>query len=385
MLQPGECKEDRALLREAVAKDCTLYMRLPDVLKSDSVLAVAAVIHCDYVGVDVIFPEALARAPSAFQGEQTTLDDGDYSRDVFRYFHESLRNDQELVIQLLDEAVYDELSEQLRRGPQVIACALDHGLLHQVPQESLTSHPELAIRAISHDNFGPESDYGAMPHHLFRRLDVSLAFAESRGCMHFDFPKDHCGNRQLCLSFLSSVEDESPDQVLDWISDEFFRDKSFILEGLKAIKGSWASGYDLRRCQPHLIDDYEVRLAAFGVDENFTLFVEGCTDNGLEDTIPVFAREVKERLQNRDSFILFLFGIGLAEQHRTPPAFRSKLPMLNKDPDTMKGLGKIIKSYVGIPVGEELELLRRAWAYEDLRRYAGDIQEEQVSDEDSTE
>lgn len=275
-----ELKEDRALLREAITKDCTVYMKLPDALKSDSVLAAAAVMcgsstrteyEDDELAFDneykVVVEDAFKHAPGIFSNRKimweaapsSPFDRRDCWNTTFQHCHESLRNDRELVLRFLKttRAVYENLNVSLRRDPEVIACAIDGccsccssfitELISFVPRDCLIEHPELAIRAFDRGRgaFFQEFNVRYIPRRLFRRLDVAQAYADNGGKMCTQgFPKDHCDNHDLCLRFLKN--DLYPifldirkcySHVLNWVSENLLRDKSFMVEALNAFSG----------------------------------------------------------------------------------------------------------------------------------------------------
>jgi len=106
-------------------------------------------------------------------------------------------------------------------------------------------------------------------------------------------------------------------------------------------------------------------------------------DSNMHDRLGPFAREVKQRLQDHSSFLLFLFGMRVFDQHDTSPALLRALPMLDLGNATTTAMKKSIAAYVGIPTGRNLKLIRRAWSFEELRRYA-DAVDGHLDDEDNS-
>lgn len=98
---------------------------------------------------------------------------------------------------------------------------------------------------------------------------------------------------------------------------------------------------------------------AFEQDEDLKVFKKILEEDGMEDVVSGFAREVNENRQTRGTFTLFLFWY---QPHRS--ASHATCLTLYRDEDTMKGLETTIKAYLDVPIGFELYLLRRAWANE---------------------
>lgn len=138
------------------------------------------------------------------------------------------------------------------------------------------------------------------------------------GMMYPNMPKDHNENRQLCLSFLKGVGDcKPPGDMLDWMSQHSFQDKSFALEAIR-VAGETCGFDPVAKC-PREIVDYEVRFALLSVyDGNFERVKTRLDDTGMQDLLPIFLRDVKLRLECFDSFAMLLFGIGIADQHCIP-------------------------------------------------------------------
>lgn len=250
---PEEYKEDRTLLREAITYDCLLYLKLGAALRSDPVLSSAAVISSSstpsHWARQQVIHEAFKLTPGIYRDRQviweatppTTLEGCQEGNAVFQFCHESLRNDRELAVRFIKHSkdVYEHLDEVLKRDPEVITSFLDSPwLLRQIPPECLLEHPELVIRAVNQrsspmpmDKF----DVGTVPLQLFRRLDITQAYADNGGIVwDRGFPKDHCDNHDLCLSFLKGLGGGEATTLLDWISDDLYSEKCFMLEALSA-------------------------------------------------------------------------------------------------------------------------------------------------------
>lgn len=120
----------------------------------------------------------------------------------------------------------------LRRAAAILSsfsvdnCCWVNKLLGSVPPDSLIRNLELVIRAVGQGDFEL----------LLSLILVTVRnnyFAGRMSLKPMLRAGDHCDNRKLCLSLVYAVEDEGPNAVLDWMSNEFFLDKSFVLEALR--------------------------------------------------------------------------------------------------------------------------------------------------------
>lgn len=388
-----ELKEDHLFLREAFLRKNSVYLMLPTATKSDPTLSLMALKNCEFLHEESIIAEVNKHNPKLFEDRQKMIDVAESSSNtnavshMFKYCHRDLRADREFVMKFLSisGSVYEHLLEPFRSDPEVIACAIENTdnpslLLENIPRQDLLDHPELAIQIVSHDNFR-QGDYDSMPRELFERLDVALAFANNGCRLPEGFPTNHNNNRDLCISFLSAPVKDNPDDdssydseaddinnpVYDWISDELLNDKSFLIDAIRD-----GHCWTILGKVPYFLVDYDVCLAVFSEfrEDRYRLIEDFFGLSDVDDMLPMFVRKVKAKLQDRDAFAMFLCGMSVIDQHKIPPALRSPLPMLNLDKDTTKEIGKKIKAYVGVPVGEELDTLRHVWRDEKWRKMA---------------
>lgn len=392
---PQEYKEDQTLLRESLLCDYSrfLYLKLPEELKSEPVLASAALTNRDEEtckNYKEIIAQIHRYSPGVFRDrramwEFAAVGQGQYddaSELVFQYCSDDLQADRELIFHFVkaNACVYEQLDEPIKSDPELIACVFDSGyggsiVLKHTPPDAFIANPEFAVRAFHEmgEYFELDKwDAGNVPREVFRMLDVVQAYAEAGGELWSGFPSDYCGNYRVCADFLDGMMFRYGDvtavtRVFDWMSEDLFRDKSFILEMLNS--GLWYFETLMERFQRDLID-YDIILAVFDrcrcFSDPYQTFTSSLIDIGLEEMIPAFSHDVHEKLLTRDAFMLFLFGMS----HSTSPDMICHLQMLYKDEDTVKGLGKTIKAYLGLAFGKELEVLRNAWSFEELRHNA---------------
>jgi hypothetical protein len=141
------------------------------------------------------------------------------------------------------------------------------------------------------------------------------------------------------------------------VGEALLGDRDFIIRALEL------DGRILRFAAPILRQELEIQVMAVA---NYNKNIPTGTNASIQQYlggfvhIPGLTQYIEERLQLHHTFCqFFLRGIAIPRPHR-PPQLRSQLPMLDRGVETSEAFKRLIAEYLGVPLGQQLSLLRRA-------------------------
>ena len=272
----------------------------------------------------------------------------------------SVKDDEELMLLAIrrDPKLFSFCSPRLKQRTPIIMAAIDEesagDVLAAVGAETLQDHPEIVVRAI--EVFTP------------RHLRI----------LRSHIPEALWTNRQVVAAWI-----RKSGRVLDVFEPLIQNDEELAL-----IVASHAWN-DFHRVGPDLRNSYDfmlravdengwvIRYAGREIREDMTLLIRAIANTGTAMSslarvlhVEGHAQRLREQVTNHVQSKLdlhklfvgeFLRGIAIVRPH-VPPARRSPLAMLDRGVETSQALKQLIAEFLGVPVQEELGLLRRCFA-----------------------
>ena len=368
---PEKFKKDLPFLQQTLQVNCHLYLELSPTLQAEVILAREAIISSD--STPEIHNKALRHCPLLKEERQVVLT-------------LCQRGDVEILGDLLDLPSSRDFTDD--REIMIAAVSRDPSLL-TLASIRLRSMPELILVSIT-----PASAYSTiktLPHSVMRELPeiptraVEVCLAQHLRYLPAHIPDEVWANhRPLCCVWLQrggrvleAFEPQlvvqppyTPDDIelpltvarYNWrethkVGGALLGDKAFILQALEL------DGRILRFAAAELRQELEIQVVAVA---NYNKNIPEGTVQSIEQylggyiDIAGLAQHIEERLQLHHTFCqYFLRGIAIPRPHR-PPQLRSQLPMLDRGVETSEAFKKLIAEYLGVPLGQNLSLLRRA-------------------------
>jgi hypothetical protein len=272
-----------------------------------------------------------------------------------------LLEDRDLVLKLCvySERVYFHLSGDFKQDEGIVEVVLTKcpqnvlGIGEDVQQ----MYPALVASALERlDLSSPDCQDVAYPnvhYSLWWNRNVALAWASAGGHFLDNFPDEFNDDEEILVAFLQNGDDDELKPT-----PRLLADKQFMLKAVKA------SQYYLAKVPKELAGDWDLLLAAMGnsingfLDWN-QLYKGGWVQDPAGDVKGFWidkAKTVREKLQTHDIFVkLVLGGIMASAGGSITP-----LTLLNQGKETTLAFTKPIAEYLGVPMGEELHLLRKA-------------------------
>lgn len=370
---PVAIKNNLAFMERVLRVNARFYLELPQTLQAEFVLAREAVIAPD--STPQVHSKALALCPT-LQSERRVV------------LSVCQRGDVELLPGLFNSP----LSSCFRDDCEIMVAAVsrDHSLLAYASAR-LRACPELILVTISPTNafdtlkeLAP-SVIRELPEIPTRAVEVCIA-AELQYLPAHIPDEVWSSHRPLCHAWLvrggrvlgafesqlrvnlpyTQADIELPLAVVryNWretrkLGEPLLRDKDFILQALDL------DGRVLRFAHSSLRQKPDIQVVAVAnYDKNIpsgtTSSIQQCFGGCIN--IPDLARYTEDRLKVHHNFCqCFLPGIGIPRPHQ-PPQLRSKLRMLDCGVETSEAFKRLIAEYLGVPLGQELAMLRRASA-----------------------
>ncbi|CAJ1954861.1 unnamed protein product [Cylindrotheca closterium] len=250
---------------------------------------------------------------------------------------------------------FDYASARLQQMPEIILVSITpHTAWNTIKNVSWTiqrMHPEIPVRA------------------------VELSVARNLRYMPSHIPEDlWSSSRDLGIAWI-----RRGGQIIDAIEQQLRRDKPM---GLEVAKHNWAEFYKVGKV---LLKDRKFMLQALKEDGRVIRFADeeliqdmdilmsavayhpipstlSTTFHGIYN-LDELKRHVETKLQLHSTFLLdFLRGIAISPQPNMAPNLRSQLPMLDRGVETSEAFKRLICDYLGVPIGQQLRLLRQAFA-----------------------
>jgi hypothetical protein len=347
---PYDYQTDRAFLLDAMDRKALLYMEFNRSTQMDKEIAKAAI--CSPSSTPQVIARALEHADLEMCRDVVLSichrGDVDFCRDLFQ--QANFKDDKEIVLAVLkkDPKLFSQATERLQRDPDVILAAIEEStaidVIRAVSPETQQAHPEIVCKAIQHTSRRLMRHLRTYirPESLWSNRDVAIAWIRR-------------GNRVLD-AFENLLQD--PEVALE-IAHYSFMEFSRVSENLRGdmdfmMKAVSRNGRVFRFTVSRLLANKQLAIAAVA---NTADALVGTTTSREELTT-----YCQEKLDLQKTFVMdFLRGIAISKPH-VPPAKRSQLSLLDRGVETSQAFKQLIASFLGVPVGTDLALMRVALA-----------------------
>ena len=349
---PDIYKSDKEFLLKALGRSSKLFLEISP-LHKDADYALAAATAPD--STDDVHRKALQVAPQLKS-----------HRDVIMAI--ALRGDKELLEslfngggaqQFLDDKplmlaavkrdcrLFKYARARLREDPEVILASIQQesaiDTLREISPEVRRRYPEISVKAISVTCVRRLRYLEAhIPEPLWQNRDVVLAWIRKGGNVLEAFERLLSTDQEMALEVAQH----------NWLNFKkvglaFRGDKDFMSKAVQK------DGRVLRFANRSIQTDYQVVVRAVA---NHHRALTGVMVSEVN-----FKTWVKDALDLHMNFQRdFLRGIAINKPH-VPPAHRSQLSMLDRGVETSEAFKKLIAEFLGVPVKEDLRMMRQAW------------------------
>jgi hypothetical protein len=282
----------------------------------------------------------------------------DFERLVPRYAG-PLLEDRDLMLKLCayNPYVYFQLSDHLKQDEDILKVVLTRSPSHApaIGEDLQQMYPALVASAIERLDFStPDCREYALERidaSLWAHRDVALAWATAGGHFLDDwFPEEFNDDEELLVAFL-----QNDGGIKLKPTPRLLGDKRFMLRAVKAHPTF------LSKVSKELAGDWDLLFAAMANKRIALLSWDDLTAEngwGQEDMVDVFvdaSETVRDKLQSHDIFVKLMLGCMMATPGESTP-----LTLLNQGKETSLAFTKPIAEYLGVPMGEELRMLREA-------------------------
>jgi hypothetical protein len=385
-------------LRSAIKGNAISYLELPVVWQSQFELCLTAVLQADAT------PEIHKRAfghngPSLSTNRQAVLaicktGTSSFLQELLTEQQDVFGSDVEIMKLAVarDSKLFSLASPRLQELPELILVSITPAsawnTLKTVPWAIKRQHPSITIKAIQ---LCLLQNLRYLPSHIPEDLwaahrDVCVAWMQRGGPVLKPFKRLLRVDVDLALLLAQYNWSE-----FHKVGDVFLSDRAFLLQALQK------DGRVLRFAAPPLRQEFDLLVMAVAhhpppttttTTTNATttitadphpqhrnnhnhnnhaslllpLPVNASVQSTLHGicTVPELQRQIQQQLELHNSFVLdFLRGIAIVAPH-IPPAHRSALHMLDRGVETAQALKRLIAEYLGVPVADQLQLLRQA-------------------------
>lgn len=350
---PFEFQNDKSFVQEALAQRASLYLEMNRTTQSEMDLARAAITSATS-GPDV-HEKALTHQPTLTQSREVAMalarrgDTGKLA-DYLIDGNISYRSDREVILIAVERnpKIFSRLGHNLQNDLAIVLAATHSDtaltVLNIVGPNFQQAHPQVTIRAISVANMSNlRLMQASIPAALLVTFDVAVAWMQRLHRLPPGVNGALLGNRDFALKVARYAH-----RQFSSVSEILRQDNNFIKEAVDI------NGLVLRHAAMPLRRDLELVVRAVASNRNSL-----CT------AIPITMGQVRQHLRSKldlhRSFLNdFLRGIAVSTPH-IPPAHRSHLPLLDRGVETSQAFKQIIAQFLGVPIGAELALLRKAW------------------------
>jgi hypothetical protein len=368
-------------LTYAVQSNAGLYVELPKTWQTKEDLATQAALSA--TSTSQIIARVLKQCPQLKQdrnivlqiartGSLESLQDllGD---DNFQYL-----DDLEVMKMVIerDTKYFAHASRRLQQASEIILVSITPdsawNTLKVVPWSIQRNHPAIPIKAIAVSMW---RNLRYLPSHIpedLWRSDRNLGIAWIRR-----------GGR--LLDSLETLLTNDPGMALEvakhnWsefykVGDQLLRDRAFMLQALEQ------DGRVIRFANSILTQDVDILVTA--VAHHPIPTIQSATESNIQQqqqrrghsqnlsslqstfseicNLPDLSEQIQSKLNLHSTFLFdFLRGIAISPEPNIAPNLRSQLPMLDRGVETSQAFKELISNYLGVPIGKELRLLRRA-------------------------
>jgi Domain of unknown function (DUF4116) len=286
---------------------------------------------------------------------------------VFVYA-ESLLEDRDLVLKLCayNAYVYPYLSRNLEQDEGIVEVALTSNplMLDHLSKDVQQMYPALMASALECLPLSNRRFRKYLESHIHESVwanrSVALAWALAGGQFLASFPEEFKDDEELLVAFLQHDGDIqlSPREIQLKPTPRLLADKQFMLQAVQARPAF------LAKVSKELVGDWDLVLAAMTNPRiaflnrqklNQSGWIGGDTAEDKYDFWVDVSKTVRRKLRSHDTFVKLMLGGTMASTGESSP-----LTLLNQGNETSLAFTKPIAEYLGVPMGEELRMLRKA-------------------------
>ena len=350
--QVPECfKNDKEFLLQAISRKSSLYLDIAP-FHRDVDFALAAIQAPD--SADDVHRRALQIAPQLKRNRNVVMaialrGDKDLLESLFNNGEaRQFLDDKPLMLAAVKrDCRLFKYCARLREDPDIIMASIQQesaiDILRDISPETRRRYPEISIKAIS-VTCSRRLRYleSLIPEGLWQNREVVLTWIRKGGSVLEQFERSLERDEEMALAVA-----EHNWSSFKKVGNAFRSDKGFMAKAVQK------EGRVLRFASRPIQNDFQIVVRAVANHHRAM--------SGAMVSEKAFKTWVKNALDLHMTFVKdFLRGIAINKPH-VPPAFRSQLPMLDRGVETSQAFKQLIAEYLGVPVKEELRMMRQAW------------------------
>lgn len=348
---PFEFQKDKSFVQEALAQRASLYLEMNRTTQIEEDLARAAIVSDS--STPVVHDRALTHHPAltGYRDVALALARRGGTAKLLDYLINgtvSFRFDREIMLTAVERnpKLFTRISPGLQHDTDIVLAAIQHDtsltVINIVGGAFQQAHPEVTVKAIMAANLSSlRLMQSSVPNPLWTNFDVAVAWMQRLHRVPVG-SNSLLTHRDFCLAVAQYAHRQFPS-----VSENLRSDYDFMREAVEI------NGLVLRHAGVTLRRDLELVVRAVASNRNAL-----CP--AIPFTFTQVMEHVKGKLDLHRTFLTdFLRGIAVSTPH-IPPARRSQLPLLDRGVETSQAFKQLIAEFLGVPVGTELALLRRA-------------------------
>jgi hypothetical protein len=359
-------RTDQAFLLKLIEHDFSVYTKFPIRLKRNRNFATLAIFQCkDTFGSAETYKQKAVIADVCEYANFLFREDSSHrlltgtpvtvAQEILRKGSGFIDKNLVLIGVRHNPFLYGEhLQEPFRSDLDVIRTAITREsaghILRYVPRWTLLNNPKLmvlAIQACCASNVASNRDSlsaaGLVPWEIFRHRAVAVEWAGAGLPLTPSFPTDFANDEDICLLFLSNLQNTWRHRLRKWISVDLKGKKSFMIKACAFDASFFSEGTN------GLSHDYNVLLVAASVD--FDQVVRTITEQSEYAALRHFCEQAENRLRACECFNIVASGVNCESN------VSSILPLLDQGKETREALLQLIACHLDLPASDEMQCL----------------------------
>jgi hypothetical protein len=354
---PTFLQMDRAFLLDALERQADVYLQLPKPLQMDWDVAVAAITSPN--ASHSVHVRALAQLPKLKTDETAVIamargGNVEFVNKLFTENKTEYMHKKQVVLAFLetDPTLFQQVSQELRRDPDVIIQAMAQAtvmnIMVSVTREMQQLHPEIVVKAIS---VASKSDLSTLATYIrsnevWMVRNVAVAWIRRGGLVLTEFASLLITDQEFCLE----VAEHSWKEFAR-VTPSLRNNRDFMLQAIQR------NGRVLGFASQAMKQDMDVVVQAVA---QTSAALRSSRNTHPTVSASALKEYINKKLALHSTYIhIFLAGIAISKPN-LPPAHRSSLTLLDKGVETSQAFKKMIALFLGVPMGKELAMIRKA-------------------------
>jgi len=354
-LVPLNLQDSKEFVKNAVTRNPLLYLNLSEALRKDFEIA-SIVIKGDKVDDNVLL-EATEQCPRLLCDCEAMLIIAkcwwtDVLHETLQFSPIEIRGTKAIMIEAVksNPSMYEFCSEELSMDRDIVLATVRScpSYLYLIPESYQLENPDTVICAIeSCDQDDSWSLYEDVCEELWSNRDVAISWLSKFGnWLHDDFPDEFKEDEEMCLTLINQNWADFEDFSTTLKNNKGFMVKALAVDA-RVVKALEDTGNQLRY-------DDDLTLLAFSKDKRAIQFY---SDGDDFEYMVSFTERLRKKIGDYNTFNTVVFANIVRP---TKNNLNCSLYLLNQGPDAVKYHSHLIGSYLGLPDGEELRMLRAA-------------------------